>query len=147
MAFLNSLNISGSGLTAGRLRMDVISENIANATTTRTADGGPYRRKTVAYQSIEDASFRDVLRNTVNGAQSAGRGVAVSAIEEDDTEFSRVYDPDHPDADEEGYVLMPNVDLVEETVDMMAASRAYEANLSVFNAVKEMASKALELGR
>ncbi len=145
MAFLSSLNISGSALTAGRLRMDIISENIANQKTTRTEDGGPYRRKMVVYQPIQDNSFRAVFERGMNGTPS--RGVQVAKIVEDDREFKPVYDPEHPDADERGYVMMPNVDPIKETIDMMAAARAYDANLTAFNVVKGMAAKALELGR
>ncbi len=141
MAFLSSLNISGSGLTASRLRMDIISENIANVNTTRTEQGGPYKRKMVVYESINDNSFGSMVEKQLGTA----KGVRVSAIVEDDTELTSVYDPDHPDADKNGYVLMPNVDLVEETLDMMAVTRAYEANLTAFNAMKSMAAKALEI--
>lgn len=141
MAFLSSLNISGSGLTASRLRMDIISENIANANTTRTDEGGPYKRKMVVYESIDDGSFGSMYEKELGTA----KGVRVSSIVEDDTEFTSVYDPDNPDADASGYVLMPNVDIVEETLDMMAVTRAYEANLTAFNAMKSMAAKALEI--
>ncbi|MFA0815022.1 MAG: flagellar basal body rod protein FlgC [Anaerofustis sp.] len=145
MAFLNSLNISGSGLTASRLRMDVISENIANATTTRTEDGGPYRRKVVVYESMDNSSssFSSIYRKKLDN--NSDRGVRVAEIAEDQSEFQSVYDPTNPDADESGYVQMPNVDLVEETVDMMAVSRAYDANLTAFNAMKSMAEKALQI--
>lgn len=146
MAFLSSMNISGSALTASRLRMDVIAENIANADTTRTEGGGPYRRKTVTYQSVDQSSFSRILSSRLQRRQQTA-GVIVTSIEEDQSEFTSVYDPEHPDADENGYVLMPNVDSVKETVDMMSATRAYEANLTVFEAVKTMALKALEMGR
>jgi flagellar basal-body rod protein FlgC len=147
MAFLSSLNISGSGLTATRLRMDIISENIANQETTRTANGGPYRRKMVVYEPIENTSFRSMMQRRMNKSSASARGVKVTQIVEDPTEFTPVYNPEHPDADENGYVMMPNVDPVKETIDLMAATRAYEANLTAFNAVKSMAAKALELGR
>ncbi len=145
MAFLNSLNISGSGLTATRLRMDIISENIANQSTTRTENGTPYRRKMVVYQPIQDNSFRAMFNQGLT--QTTARGVKVTEIVEDTTDFKPVYNPEHPDANEEGYVLMPNVDPVKETIDMMAATRAYDANITAFNAVKEMATRALEIGR
>ncbi|WMJ24253.1 flagellar basal body rod protein FlgC [Paludicola sp. MB14-C6] len=145
MAFLSSLSISGSGLTASRLRMDIISENISNQETTRAANGEPYRRKMVVYEPIQDNSFRSMMNKNIY--QSGKKGVRVAKILEDETPFTPVYRPDHPDADENGYVMMPNVDPVKETLDMMAATRAYEANLTAFNAVKTMASKALELGR
>ena len=144
MAFLSSLNISGSGLTASRLRMDVISENIANATTTRTEDGGPYCRKVVVYEPIDDSdSFSSMYKRTLSA--NTNKGVKVAAIVEDPTEFESVYDPTNADADENGYVLMPNVDIVEETIDMMAVTRAYDANLTAFNAMKSMAEKALQI--
>lgn len=150
MAFLTSLNISGSGLTASRLRMDVISENLAHMSTTRTVDGAevatPYRRKMVVYTPKTDNSFSAVFQNRYNAATTP-RGVQVSQIVEDDSEFTPVYNPEHPDANNDGYVLMPNVDPVQETLDMMAATRAYDANLTAFNAIKGMAVKSLELGR
>ncbi|XOQ43490.1 MAG: Flagellar basal-body rod protein FlgC [Clostridium sp.] len=150
MAFLSSLDISGSALTASRLRMDVISENIANATTTRTDTGGPYRRKMVVYRSADSYnqdSFHSILNNTINSDSNAPGGVKVEAIVEDQTPFTTVYDPSHPDADANGYVQMPNVDITKETLDMMAVTRAYSANINAFNAVKNMASKALEIGK
>lgn len=147
MSFLSSLNISSSGLTAQRLRLDVASENIANIETTRTADGTPYRRKMVVLQSKEE-NFSSVLNRTMQGKNSAyNGGVIASAIVDDETELKAVYDPDHADADENGYVRMPNVDMVKETTDAMAASRSYEANLTAFNAVKLMAQKAMEIGK
>lgn len=147
MAFLNSLDISASALTAERFRMDVISENMANSSTTRTENGGAYRRKLVVLQTQgeENSRFRRIFQNKVE--QQAGKGVQVAQVTEDPSELTPVYDPTHPDANADGYVMMPNVDPVKETVDMMAATRAYEANLTVFNAVKNMAVKALELGR
>lgn len=147
MAFLNSLNISGSALTASRLRMDIVSENIANASTTRTEQGGPYRRKVVVYQAAEGSDFRSLLAKNMASASAENKGVKVAAIVEDQTPFNVVYDPENPDANEQGYVEMPNVDFVKETIDMMAATRAYDANLTVLNAVKSMAAKALEVGR
>ncbi|MBW7573346.1 flagellar basal body rod protein FlgC [Caproiciproducens faecalis] len=149
MAFLNSLDISGSALTASRLRMDVISENIANASTTKTENGGPYRRKIVQYEPIEQNSFSRILAGKMNEGESdqTQKGVKVSAIVDDPTDFTPVYDPTNPDANEEGYVMMPNVDPIKETLDMMSVTRAYDANLTAFNAVKGMAVKALELGR
>ena len=150
MAFLSSLDISGSGLTASRLRMDVISENISNAETTRTDNGGPYRRKIVEYQCADDdASFRSLLDGQIasSSAPSALKGVEVTGITEDQTPFNEEYDPTNPDANAQGYVQKPNVDLVKETVDMMAVTRAYSANLTALNAVKSMASKALEIGK
>ena len=149
MAFLSSLNISGSGLTASKLRMDVISENIANASTTKTQDGGPYRRKMVVYEpaSNEDNSFASMFHKNMSTSTSNLQGVKVTAIVEDQTPFTSKYDPTNPDANAQGYVQMPNVDQVTETLDMMSVTRAYDANLTALNAVKEMASKALEIGR
>jgi flagellar basal-body rod protein FlgC len=148
MAFLNSLDIAGSGLTATRLRMDVISENIANASTTRTEKGGPYRRQAVVYQSVKNQSFQQLLNHNVNNTSNPSKGgVKVQKIVEDQSDFTPVYNPSHPDADENGYVMMPNVDPIQEMIDMMAATRAYDLNLSAVNAIKSMATKALEIGR
>ncbi|WP_283607254.1 flagellar basal body rod protein FlgC [Faecalispora anaeroviscerum] len=147
MAFLSSLDISASALTAEQFRMDVISENMANASTTRTENGGPYRRKLVVLQTQgEDQSrFHRIFQSQLQ--QRAGQGVQVAQVAEDTSDLTPVYDPTNPDANAEGYVMMPNVDPAKETVDMMAATRAYEANLTMFNAVKNMAAKALEMGR
>lgn len=148
MAFLDSLSIGGSALTASRLRLDTISENIANATTTRTENGGPYRRKMVVYQPAENAdqSFEAAFQRSL-GKTTGAKGVMVTDIVEDQTPFESKYDPTNPDADENGYVQMPNVDPLKETIDAMSVTRAYDANLTVVNAVKAMATKALELGR
>ena len=143
---LDSLNISASGLTAQRLRMDVISENIANIDTTRTESGGPYKRKMVVFSSKGQNNFKDMLVNNLTGPEYKG-GVEVTQIVEDEEEFKLVYDPEHPDSDEKGYVKMPNVDTLKETVDMMEAYRAYQANITALNTAKQMAVKALEIGR
>ena len=140
MAFLSSLDISASALTAQRMRMDVISENIANADTTRTANGEPYRRR-VAVMAEQPLTFSSVLRKATGG------GVEVTQIMEDMSDFNYVYDPDHPDADANGYVAKPNVDTTEEIIDMMSATRSYEANVTALNATKSIAMKALEIGR
>lgn len=147
MAFLSSLDISGSGLTASKLRMDVISENIANASTTKTQDGGPYRRKMVVYEPAEQTSFRHMFEQKMNSSIGTQKGVKVTGIVEDPSEFTPVYDPTNVDANTEGYVMMPNVDPIKETLDLMSVTRAYDANLTAFNAVKGMATKALEMGR
>lgn len=150
MAFLGSMDISGSALTAERVRMDVISENIANATTTRTEEGGPYRRKMVIFEHVgEQKSFRRLLEDNMKTEQPQGAqgGVKVASIVEDPSEFNLVYDPTNPDADADGYVKMPNVDQTKETLDMMSATTSYNANLTALNAIKTMASKALEIGR
>ncbi len=143
MGFLNAFNISGSALTAQRMRMDVISQNLANANTTRTENGDPYRRQ-MAVLSENKASFSSYL-NSAMGV--TGGGVVVSSIETDQSDFKIEYDPDNPDADENGYVRYPNVDEVTELVDMMAATRAYEANVTALNSMKGMMLKALEIGK
>lgn len=147
MSFLSSLNISSSGLTAQRLRLDVASENIANIETTRTQDGTPYRRKMVVLEARED-NFNTVLNRVIKEKSNTVKGgVAAAAIVDDTTELRAVYDPEHPDADENGYVRMPNVDMIKETTDAMSATRSYEANITAFNAVKLMAQKALDIGK
>ena len=144
MGFLSSMNISASALTATRLRMDVINENIANINTTRTADGGPYRRKFVVFQ--ERTNDRDFAA-FFNRSQKANGGVRVLGIGKDMSEFKLDYNPNHPDADEDGFVRMPNVEVVQEMTDMMAAYRAYEANITALNVFKDMAMKTLEIGK
>ena len=144
MSFLDSMSISASALTATRMRMDVIAENMANSNTTRTASGGPYRRKYVVFQEItSDNTFSTFF----NKAKTAQGGVRVLEIGEDMSEFKYDYNPFHPDADAEGYVRMPNVEVVQEMVDMMSAYRAYEANVTALNSLKDMAIKTLEIGR
>lgn len=149
MAFLSSFDICASGMSAQRVRMDIAAENIANIDTTRTEAGGPYRRKDVLFESYGAGSFREAMRSASrgNGFVSRSAGVRVSGIMEDDREMKRVYNPEHPDADEEGYVSMPNVDLLKETVDSMSATRSYEANVTALNAMKLMAQKALDIGK
>lgn len=149
MAFLHSLDIGASGLTASRLRMDVISENIANAETTRTEAGGPYRRKMVVYQCADSTgTFQDMVNNRLTeSSATVPNGVKVTKIVEDQTPFDEEYDPTDPDANARGYVEKPNVDLIKETTDMMAVTRAYNANLTAVESVKNMAAKALEIGK
>jgi len=149
MAFLSSFDIAASGMSAQRLRMDIAAENISNSDTTRTEAGGPYRRKDVVLQSYGMSSFQDALRNAARGRGFVGysAGVRVADIIEDDREFKKVYNPEHPDADENGYVNLPNVDVLKETVDSMSATRSYEANVTALNAMKLMAQKALEIGK
>ncbi len=137
MSFLSSLDIVGSSLTAERLRSDIILQNISNANSTDTVDGEPYRRKQVVFKEKE-LSFDETLSN-VQG------GVEVTQIVESQRDFRIVYDPTHPQADDEGYVEYPNVDTSEEMVDLMAASNAYEANLTVLSVVKSMINKTLEM--
>ena len=149
MAFLGSFDISASGMSAQRVRMDIAAENIANMDTTRTESGGPYRRKDVLLESYSDTSFAQAMENAARGKGITSRhaGVRVSGIVEDDREAKKVYNPDHPDADADGYVTMPNVDVLKETVDSMSATRSYEANVTALNAIKLMAQKALEIGK
>lgn len=146
MSIFKSMNISATGLTAERLRMDVISENISSASITRTLAGTPYRRKMVVFQAQETNSFQNML-DQARGTSSTGNGVEVAGIVEDGSDFKRIYNPDHPDSDDDGYVLMPNVDIVTEMINLMTASRAYEANVTALNSAKSMAMKALEIGR
>lgn len=146
MGLFDSMDISASGLTAQRLRMDVISNNIANANTTRTEDGGPYRRERVVFmERKQNNAFEDILSNFT--AKCTGRGVRVVAIEKDPAPFKMVYDPTHPDADARGYVQMPNVNIVTEMIDMISATRSYEANITAINSAKSMMTKALEIGK
>ena len=156
MAFLNSLNISASAFTAEKTRLNIISENVSNLDTTRTEDGGPYTRKLVVFQSTESKPFRRLLSERLSdsavgvklgGLKNEEAGVIVKEIVEDRSDYKRVYDPDHPDADENGYVLYPNTELIKETVDAMAATRAYQANITALNAMKAMAQNALEIGQ
>jgi len=144
MGLFQAIDASASGMTAERLRMDVISNNIANANTTRTAEGGPYRRQMVVFEPrSEQASFGQLLSQQMD----TGDGVRVTGITKDTTPFKLMYDPNHPDANKEGYVEMPNVTIVSEMVDMITASRAYEANVTAANAAKSMAMKALDIGK
>lgn len=147
MGIFNAIDISASGLTAQRLRMDTISENIANVNTTRTAAGGPYRRKVAVFESREaDDRFAGALNQALEN-QKTGQGVRVVSIAEDNTPFKMMYDPNHPDANAQGYVMMPNVNIVTEMVDMISATRAYEANTTAVKSSKDIALKALEIGR
>ncbi len=141
-----SFDISASGLTAQRLRMDLIADNIANVNTTRTEAGGPYRRKIPVFQERESSSFSSLLNKSL-GTADEGKGVRVVQITEDQSPFKMIYNPAHPDADADGYVTMPNVEITSEMVDMIDASRAYEANITALNSSKNMALKALEIGK
>lgn len=142
MSFLNTLDISASALTAQRFRMDIISQNLANIDTTRTEAGTPYRRRQVVFQE-RGLDFKTTLERAAYKA--SGGGVRVQQVVENQSDFVPVYDPSHPDADEDGYVMMPNVDRMEETVDMMAASHSYDANITALNVIKAMAMKAAEI--
>lgn len=151
MGMFNSLNIASTGLTSQRLRMDLISSNITNATTTRTPEGGPYRRKRAIFAPINIRPFYKSPLVPDRIEHGIGRGVRVIEIEEDKTPFRLVYDPSHPDAikigPKKGYVEMPNVNVVMEMVDLISASRSYEANVMMINNSKSMFAKALEIGR
>lgn len=144
MAFLNTLNICGSALTAERFRTDIILQNLANLNNTMTAAGTPYRRQQVVFEE-RGINFRDTLQN--ESYKLNGGGVRVARVVESQAEFTPVYNPTHPHADENGYVLMPNVSSAEENIDLMAATRAYDANLTALKVVQAMAMKALEIGK
>ena len=157
MAFMNTINIIGSGLTAQQLRLDIVSENVTNSQTTRVENGeGAYRRKMVVFEAVSGRnSFREALARAASGMSpepntvvnpTAG-GVRVTQIVEDESPMRMVYDPTHPDADEQGYLEMPNVDMVLEIADAMAASRAFASNVTAFNTLKSVISSGLEIGR
>jgi flagellar basal-body rod protein FlgC len=139
---LSASDISASGMAAERKRMELVANNVANAYSTRTAEGGPYRRRQIVFESALDQAA-DPLSGNAEGL----RGVRVAGVEEDSSEFPRVYQPGHPDADDDGYVTMPNVQPAVEMVDLISASRAYEANLRVLRSFREMAEQALALLR
>jgi flagellar basal-body rod protein FlgC len=149
MKLNNGFDISASALTAQRLRMDVIASNIANADTTRGkfVDGKwePYQRKLVVMEPKTQTPFAEIFNSKLK--EVTGNGVKVTKIIEDQTEFKKVYNPSHPDSDENGFVLMPNVDIAKEMIDMISATRSYEANVTALNASKSMIMKALEIGR
>lgn len=146
MDFFTSMDISASALTAERTRMNLISSNLANANSTRTAEGGPYKRKDAVFAAAPVAeSFSSVLKKA--GGRSEIKQVGVVQISEDQSPPRLQYDPTHPDADAKGYVALPNVNVVEEMADMIAATRTYEANVTAAQAAKSMALKTLELGR
>ena len=144
MSFLNSLSISASALTAEKFRSDIILQNMANISTTRTAEGTAYRRKQVVFEERR-MNFSEMLDES--SAMASGGGVRVREVVENQSDLTPVYDPTHPHADEEGYVYMPNVNRAEEMVDLMAASRAYEANVTAVNVAKSMIMKAMDIGR
>ncbi len=144
MSLFSSLNISATGLSAERVRLDVISNNIANMETTRTQSGGPYVRKTVSFEE----NINEHINNLGKSKDKKMQGVKVSSIEDDKvTPLKVVYNPNHPDANPEGYVTMPNVNPLNEMVDLITASRSYEANVTALNTNKQMFMKALEIGR
>ncbi len=147
MGMFTSFDINASGLTAQRYRMDIISENVANANTTRTKDGTPYVRKVVTFtEKGKQTPFSRVLNRATD--HYSGTGVKVSGVYEDKvTPMNMVYDPAHPDADENGYVHYPNVNIVTEMTNLIDATRSYEANATAFNATKSMAMKGLGIGK
>jgi flagellar basal-body rod protein FlgC len=148
MGLFDAIDVTGSGLSAERLRMDVTSENLANAQTTKGADGQPYRRKEVILQQAQAGpSFGSVLQTAMGAGTSAVRGVQVAGIVQDASDLKRVYDPGHPDADKDGYVTMPNVNTVTEMTDLISSSRAYEADVTAMQTAKQMFSKTLDILR
>lgn len=165
MGMFNAIDIAGSGMTAERLRLDVVSNNLANVNTTRTVNGTPYRRQIVVFEPR--ASFEDILNDSMQepsmipdfklpakkssqteaNIKQVGQGVRAAALVEDESPFRMLYEPGHPDANEQGYVQLPNVNVVAEMLDMLSASRAYEANIASISTAKTMAMKALEMGK
>jgi len=170
MSFFNSMNVAASGLTAQRARMDVHAQNLANIDTTRTAEGGPYQRRVVVFEERRDnandfaAIFERVTRrrpgmdaatgpifdrpslfNQMRRQGPGGEGVRVHSITEDPTPGPMVYDPGHPDANEQGYLLRPNVNVIGEMVNMISASRSYEANITSMNITRGMMNRTLEM--
>lgn len=161
MAYLSDFDISGYGLSAQRFRMNVISSNIANANTTRTAEGGPYRRKEVIFKAID---FDKQLNNTINSKNDllqnenplddpdapdfpkpALMSVIVDKVVRDDKDFKLKFDPNHPDADAKGYIMLPNINPVIEMADLIEATRAYQANVSAFQSAKTIANSAIDM--
>jgi flagellar basal-body rod protein FlgC len=138
-SYFRTLDISVSGMRSERIRMDVVLSNLANVNSTRTPEGGPYRRRQVVFQTMLDDAQK--------GGDMGGRGVEVSEISLDNSDFVRVFRPGHPDADADGYVLLPNISTAEEMADLISASRSHEANSAAFRVTKEMFRRALEIGR
>ncbi len=145
MDFFDALHVSSSGLTAQRLRMNLISSNLANVNTTRTPEGGPFRRKEVVFEAVPlKSEFNEMLKDRTDAQMTR---VAIDSVMEDPRPPVNKHDPNHPDADENGYVAFPNINLIEEMVNMMSAARSYEANVTAISTSKNMALKALEIGR
>jgi len=144
MDFLTAMKIGASGLTAQRLRMDTIASNLANIETTRTPEGGPYKRKDVMFSALPLNEFVTTLEDAL---ADHVRQVVVTEVVEDQSPPTMVYNPNHPDANEEGYVAMPNINLMEEMVNLINATRSFEANVQAINAAKSMALRAIDLGR
>lgn len=154
MPFLSTINIIGSGMTAQQLRLDIVAENVTNSNTTRVENGeGPYRRKMVVFEALTGKDdFRAAMARAAQGlapnvGYATAGGVRVAQIAEDPTEFKLVYDPTHPDANENGYVELPNVDMVKEITDAIAASQAFSSNVTAFNTLKSVIAKGLEIGK
>lgn len=145
MSIFSSINASASALTAEKTRIDIIAKNMANANSTRATGGMPYRRQMVVFEENKAKPFSEHLSKYTNAG--TGEGVKISKIVEDDTPFKLKYEPGHPDADENGYVQMPNVDTIKEMVDLISAQRSYDANITAMNASKSMLMKALDIGR
>jgi flagellar basal-body rod protein FlgC len=150
MGLFDAISSSASGMQAERVRMDVVSENLANAQTTKDVNGNPYRRKEVVFQEAGSngaPSFASVLAGISSGGAAPTHGVQVSGIVEDQSALKRIYDPGHPDADQDGYVTTPNVNTVTEMTDLISASRSYEANVTAMQTAKTMFTKTLDLLR
>ena len=147
MSIFSSINISSSALTAERTRMDVISNNIANVNTTVTENGTPFRRKVVTFQERVTTDFVVPMNVNSEDNRETGNGVRVIGISEDNSPFKYVYDPSHPQANKDGYVEMPNINIISEMTDMITATRAYEANVNIINSAKGMAQAALNIGK
>ena len=147
MGMFDSFDINATGMTAQRYRMDIISQNVANANTTRTSDGSPYVRKVVTFTEKDTQTpFRHVLNKATD--HYSGKGVKINGVYEDKTtEMNMVYDPSHPDANENGYVTYPNVNIITEMTNLIDASRSYEANATAFNASKNIAMQGLNIGK
>lgn len=142
MSVFSSMQINASGLTVERLKMDIISTNIANVKTTRTEEGGPYRRKTLLFEE----NLNLVKSKLTNNVENKSQGVRAIGIEEDE-DFRIIYEPDHPDANEDGYVEMPNVNMVDEMIALINVQRSYEANVTALNVSKSILKKALEISK
>lgn len=146
MGLFQAFDICASGMTAQRFRTDIIAENVANVNTTRTEDGTPYRRKMVTFAERDKDTFHTLFTNRMR--RYGGNGVKVAKIlDDEETDYIMKYDPSHPDADENGYVSYPNVNIVQEMTDLIDASRGYEANVTAFNSVKSMAQSGLQVGK
>lgn len=142
MSLFSALSISASGMAAQRARAEAVAENLANAETTRTPDGGPFRRRDVVFES---SAAESPFANILSGEMNSGSGVAISGVLVDESEPVRRYSPGHPDADKDGYVAMPRINTADEMVDMMGASRGYQANVAAFAAAKDMIHRSIDL--